>query len=71
MSVTVNDQYLSTVHDVALCHHLRVFGQNTRNNDERLHGLIRRALVVGRFTYDIQTYCAFFDKSTNFGTVLD
>jgi len=26
---------------------------------------------VGRFTYDIQTYCAFFDKSTNFGTEVD
>jgi len=27
--------------------------------------------IVGRFTYDIQTYCAFFDKSTNFGTEVD
>jgi len=26
---------------------------------------------VGRFTYDIQTYRAFFDKSTNFGTEVD
>jgi len=26
---------------------------------------------VGRFTYDIQTYCAFFDESTNFGTEVD
>ena len=26
---------------------------------------------MGRFTYDIQTYCAFFDKSTNFGTEVD
>ena len=25
-------------------------------------------IVVGRFSYDIETNCAFFEKSTKFGT---
>ena len=28
-------------------------------------------IVVGQFTLDIETDCAFFDKSTKFGTDVD